>query len=290
MWRHGATVPSDNAHTRRALLGLERALGLTPGDLLLSLKGTWPPPAPGLRRRQPALEPDGATALLARLRHRDIGYEPAGRLVTEVADTYVIGDDRRPLRVETSLSIRAMAGEVSTYWCSYRSDGRAEVRAVPLDGCRLGRTVTGGTDPATGGRAVATELVLDTPLELGATSRLSFALENHYGSMDRRLPYPGWIRAVRDPGCRRLEMRIVFGTTPQRLEWRTGEIGGDPAVPGSSALMLLDQAGSASMTVSSPAIGHYGWTWRWPRADEALDPLRTRPDRNIGGGGRTASA
>jgi transcriptional regulator with XRE-family HTH domain len=262
-WQRGLTAPAHSGHTAQVVLALEQVLDVPAGDLLaaISARQSGDDYSTALNRLR--------TDIIAGLR-RTAAYDDRDRLVVEVGHAYDVGADRRPRREEVTVRLRALADGLSSYWISYSADKRTTAEAVAVAGARLGRVVE-ESHPRVAEKVVVAELVLDRPLRRGDSTSLSYAVSPTYVGAGVALPAPYLRHVTSEPGCRRLDLRVTFACPPRaltRCDWPPGS-----REPDAESLVpeRIDGDRSWRFDVTRPKRGRsYGWTWRWPAADEAL--------------------
>jgi hypothetical protein len=261
-WRSGKSVPYLKDHTRRSLLSLERFLPVRPGALLAAAErsrpnDTWEAPP------QPRYASGRAGELRARLDAE--GFTNRGRLsLVHMREIHTV-EERRPVHSIVSIRLLALRPGVRRYVVVFAVDNRGPVAVRPGPGCRLGAQHTVGR-----GRrytTLVTELVFDRALDAYDLYDLDFDLVAAVAPVDDRLPMPGCVRLVPDPGCRLLETRLRFGGELPKRVWRvtTWDVGRPTPRPVEEQ-PLGD--GPYGLALTNPRTGPVGCRWRWPGAME----------------------
>ena len=275
-WRKGEATPYLTEHTLHRVLNLERRIAPEPGRLVAALHRTaakdastgWKPTG-----GQPE-PPAGPHALRAELEARGATNRCRSTLVA-ASDEYVIGDERRPEYSRHRYRVCAVAPGVHSVWVVFTVNDGSPLELVPLEGCTIGRQEM----VADSGYAVrAVELRLGTTLEVGQCRDLAFTLvDPPYLRIDGVL-WPGWLRVIAEPGCRRLDMRLRFAEHRPNEAWQGTWRAGADGVPEPDR---QEPVGSAddwfTLSRTDPRPGAYGFRWRWARDTEPYRPIGPTP-------------
>lgn len=278
-WRSGDAVPYLTEDTLHRLLSVERWAEAPPGSLVRGLhRASAPDRGPVWRWNR---LPNGSTgpgpqALKAQLEARGVTNRCRTTLVTG-ADDYVIDRHRRPRESRHRQRICAVVPGVDSVWTVFTFMAGSPSDLVPVEGCRVGRT----EETAAGDYGVrAVELLLDTRLDVGEGHDLAFTLVRPpHPAGDGEL-WPGWMRMVEEPGCRRLDMRIRFEEDQRPNEaWQGTWTPGPDGVPEHDRHEpVTADGGWFVLSRTNPKPGAYGIHWRWPGDREAATPIGAGPE------------
>jgi hypothetical protein len=277
-WQSGSSAPPHTATGRDRVLALERCLRLPAGDLALLMPGGPAVAAP----RPPADSDDTLAARRARLAHLLGALEgPQQVLPVSVSKDIRLGSGRSPVRVRTTVLVRAAHDGVDRLWYVDGADPRLRPAVGETAGCRAVRRVPEPNAPGPG--LVAAELVLDRPLARGELHEISFTVRYEPGHPE---PYPGErrepghplepvYRHVLEQPAERLELTVRFDRRSAPAEvlacrWR-------PRTGAEASRQRVTEAGARAyrLVIPDPAPGGYGWRW-------APAPLRLPAPRRPG--------
>jgi hypothetical protein len=262
------------------VLALERCLRLPAGDLALLMPGGPAVAAP----RPPADSDDSPAARRARLAHLLGTLEgPQQVLPVAVSKDVRLGSGRGPVRVRTTLLVRAAHDGVDRLWYVDGADPRLRPAVGETAGCRAVRRVPEQNAPGAG--LVAAELLLDRPLARGELHEISFTVRYEPGHPEpypagtgsrepARLLEPVYRHVVEQP-AERLELTVRFDRHSAPAEvlacrWR-------PRTGAEASRQRVTEPGTRAyrLVVADPAPGGYGWRW-------SPAPLRVPASRRPG--------
>jgi hypothetical protein len=284
-WQTGHAVPRLTEPNVHRLYALERLIDVPTGRLVQALatangQSVVPPlvAVPGPRRSAEdapvrTIE-EAQQRILRQIAALDEGSDNAALPIVVAEEHYFVGDRRRPLRSEVTLTVSPLRDGIKYYWVLYSYGPMAPLRVAARANCSQGYVLDNIPPVRVNGKdeVLVAAQVKFPPLTAGEEFRFSFDLiYDHEATLD--LPEFVFRRFVTTPATRELRLDISFDPKVRPRELRAAEWRLTPAdrPPTSAIAVKIDDEGRGEPTLlHDPRPAAYGYTWTWPTHVEAM--------------------